>query len=78
MQNTVFSAKHRVKVLAMTDAELIKQMGGPTQLAKQLGYGKGGTQRVQNWITRGIPASVKLKHLDLFTNVKTSQQINKV
>lgn len=62
----------------MTDADIIKQLGGPAQLAKRLGYGTGGTQRVQNWIARGIPASVKLKHLDLFVNVRTNKEINKV
>lgn len=51
-----------------TDAELIKSLGGPTKLAETLGYDKaaGGVQRVQNWMTRGIPAAVKVQHPDLF------------
>jgi len=50
------------------DAELIQELGGPTKLAEILGYDKqsGGVQRVQNWITRGIPAQVKVDHPDLF------------
>lgn len=50
-----------------TDQELIANLGGPTKLAERLGYAKaGGAQRVQNWMTRGIPAKVKLDHPDLF------------
>jgi hypothetical protein len=50
------------------DARLIDQLGGPAKLAEQLGYDKasGGVQRIQNWKKRGIPASVKLAHPDLF------------
>ena len=50
------------------DVALIKALGGPRKLAETLGYGKGGAQRVQNWLTRktGIPASVKLEHPDIF------------
>lgn len=52
----------------MEDAQLIKDLGGPTKLAELLGYDKasGGVQRVANWVTRGIPAKVKLDHPDLF------------
>lgn len=52
----------------LSDAELIKALGGSTKVAELLGYDKasGGVQRVQNWISRGIPASVKLQHFDLF------------
>ncbi|MGC4396018.1 hypothetical protein [Hydrogenophaga sp. T2] len=52
----------------ISDAELIKSLGGPTKLAELLGYDKasGGVQRVQNWTTRGIPAAVKLQRPDLF------------
>lgn len=50
----------------MTDSELIDKLGGPAQLARNLGLGKYGTQRVHNWRTRGIPAKVKLEHLHLF------------
>ncbi len=50
----------------MTDAELIRNLGGPTVLAARLKFKKGGVQRVANWMTRGIPARVKLDHPDLF------------
>ena len=52
----------------MTDAELIDSLGGPTKLAEILNYDKkvGGVQRVQNWITRGIPSSVKIEHPEIF------------
>lgn len=50
------------------DAELIARLGGPTKVAEALGFDKaqGGTQRVQNWLARGIPAAVKLQRPDLF------------
>lgn len=50
------------------DAELIKSLGGPSKLAETLGFDKaaGGAQRVQNWMTRGIPAAVKVQRPDLF------------
>lgn len=52
----------------MDDAQLIKELGGPTKLAELLGYDKasGGVQRVANWATRGIPAKVKLDHPEIF------------
>ncbi len=53
----------------MNDAELITHHGGPTKLASLLGFPKhGGAQRVQNWIERGIPPAVKVKHPELFLN----------
>lgn len=50
------------------DKEIIQNLGGPTKVAELLGYDKtsGGVQRVQNWMTRGIPPKVKLDHPDLF------------
>ncbi len=49
------------------DRALIQSLGGPTQLAKRLGYTKpGSVQRVQNWTVRGIPPSVKLAHPVIF------------
>ena len=54
------------KIGVMNDAELIKQLGGPTRLPKRLGYGIGGAQGVGNWLKRGIPAQVKVDHPDLF------------
>lgn len=53
----------------MSDTDLIRELGGPTQLAVRLGFdkSKGGVQRVQNWIARKrIPAQVKLDHPDVF------------
>lgn len=56
----------------MTDAQLIEQLGGPAKVADLLGYDKdGGVQRVHNWITRGIPAKVKLDHPHLFLRAQT-------
>lgn len=50
------------------DAALIDALGGASKLADLLGYDKthGGVQRIQNWKTRGIPASVKLTRPDIF------------
>jgi hypothetical protein len=52
----------------MDDKSLIKTLGGPAKVARLLGYvpNKGGTQRVQNWLSRGIPFEVKVKHRDIF------------
>lgn len=50
-----------------TDRELIEHLGGPAKVAELLNYDKhGGVQRVHNWMTRGIPARVKLNHPDIF------------
>jgi hypothetical protein len=50
------------------DAKIIIHHGGPTKVAALLGLDKtaGGVQRVQNWLTRGIPAQVKLDNPGLF------------
>lgn len=51
----------------MEDKTRIEELGGPAKVAELLGYEKaGGVQRVQNWVTRGIPAKVKIDHPDLF------------
>ena len=50
----------------MTDQQIIAALGGPTKVAKLLGYEKGGVQRVQNWLSRGIPPRVKLEHPHIF------------
>ena len=52
----------------MSDAELIEKLGGPTKLAALLNFDKeaGGVQRIQNWITRGIPPKVKLDYPHIF------------
>ena len=51
-----------------SDAEMIKDIGGPSRVAEMLGLDKraGGVQRVQTWTTRGIPPAVKLQHPNLF------------
>lgn len=51
-----------------TDKEIIERHGGPAKLAELLGYDKkrGGVQRVNNWLTRGVPAQVKLDHPEIF------------
>ena len=50
-----------------TDAQIIDDLGGPVKVAALLGFKADiGTQRVQNWKTRGIPAAVRLQYLDLF------------
>lgn len=49
------------------DATLIDQLGGPADVARLLGFDpKGGTQRVQNWKTRGIPEVIRLRRPDVF------------
>ena len=49
------------------DKALIESLGGPAKVAALLGYDKdGGVQRVQNWLSRGIPAAVKLDFPDVF------------
>lgn len=52
----------------MDDTTLIEHLGGPARLAARLGYDKkpGGVQRVHNWRTRGIPASVKVEFPEIF------------
>lgn len=58
------------------DKELIEDFGGPTKLAVLLGYDKmrGGVQRVQNWMTRGIPARVKVDHRKIFLSKRKPRQ----
>ena len=52
--------------MGMTDAELIDLYGGPTKLARLLGWTQSGAaQRIHNWRKRGIPAGVKLAHQNL-------------
>ena len=49
------------------DKQLIQSLGGPANVAKTLGYDKlGGVQRVNNWMSRGIPSKVKLEHPEIF------------
>ena len=50
-----------------TDKEIIDNLGGPAAVAGLLGFEKHrGTQRVFNWMTRGIPAQVKVDYPELF------------
>jgi len=50
---------------------LITDLGGPVKVADLMKLAtKGGVQRVQNWKYRGIPASVKLQHPELFLRKK--------
>lgn len=53
------------------DQELIKELGGPSAVAELLNFPMpGGAQRVQNWLSRGIPAQVKLDHPKIFLSKK--------
>jgi hypothetical protein len=63
---TLTDAVHMVFNGGMDDAKLIEKLGGPAKVAALLRYGAGGVQRVHNWLTRGIPAKVKLERPDLF------------
>lgn len=55
-------------MLAMNDdAQLIEQLGGAAKVASLIGLGgPGGTRRVCNWKTRGIPAKVKVAFPHIF------------
>ena len=49
------------------DADLIRELGGPSKVAELIGIEKhGGAQRVQNWLVRGIPSKVKVDFPFLF------------
>lgn len=49
------------------DIQIITALGGPSKVAELLHLPKkGGQQRVQNWLARGIPAMVKVERPDLF------------
>lgn len=48
------------------DAALIESLGGPAQVARLLGFEVHGTQRVFNWMRRGIPPAIKLERPELF------------
>jgi hypothetical protein len=48
-----------------SDQELILFLGGTSHVSKKLQISK---QRVHNWMTRGIPASIKLAYPKLFLN----------
>lgn len=49
------------------DRKLIEALGGPSKVAELLKFPMpGGAQRVHNWLSRGIPAKVKVEHPELF------------
>ena len=49
------------------DADLIKSLGGPAKVVEAIGAEPPiSVQRVQNWLTRGIPSHVKVKYPRLF------------
>jgi hypothetical protein len=49
------------------DSELILKLGGPSKVAEMLKLRRpDGQRRVHNWLSRGIPAQVKVDHPDLF------------
>lgn len=58
----------------MNDKQIIKKFGGPSKLAKYLGFGVGGVQRVHNWTKRGIPSDIKLKHPELNVKPKAANE----
>ena len=47
----------------MSDKELIMKLGGVSVVSSYLGL---SYQCVFNWLSRGIPAQVKLDHRDIF------------
>lgn len=65
--NMVFNVVMDTNKVDHSDWRLIASLGGPAKVARLLGYdAHGGTQRVQNWRYRGIPAEVKLEFPHLF------------
>lgn len=69
--NVVFNVAMRAN---QADADIIARLGGPAKVAELLQIDKrGGVQRVQNWLTRGIPSAVKVKHPALFMPELTPQ-----
>ena len=58
----------------MNDKQIIESLGGATKVARLLNYdlAKGGAQKVHNWLSRGIPAKVRLDNLNLFKGLNKS------
>lgn len=55
----------------MNDKAVIKALGGPTAVARRLGYKlPKGAARVANWMRRGIPSQVRLENLGLFLSAE--------
>ncbi len=58
------------------DADLIRRLGGPSKVAELIAIDKrGGAQRVQNWMVRGIPSAIKVKYPHLFMPELTQQSV---
>ena len=56
---------------------LIKQLGGPTKVARDLGLtGKKGVSRVCMWQKRGIPRKYLLEHFGYFFSKRVEEQRN--
>ncbi|WP_230940860.1 hypothetical protein [Burkholderia vietnamiensis] len=66
--NMVFNSGMDKTARIEADRIMITRLGGPARVAELLGYERhqGGTQRVCNWLARGIPAAVKVERPDLF------------
>ena len=59
-------------------SELIEFFGGPSALAKTLGFdGKKGSDRVCNWVRRGIPQKILVENYRLFDLAKRKIEENK-
>lgn len=54
------------------DKQIITGLGGPTKVAKLLNFDlkHGGSQRVHNWMKRGIPSKVKVDFPEIFLKGK--------
>ena len=73
--NTVFNIVIRFIKINMQDSkQIIESFGGPSNLARILGFKKFGSQRVHNWIKRGIPAKIFLDYPDLFKSESISKR----
>ena len=54
---------HTAYTIRMTDQNIIETLGGPAAMARLLGMkNPGGTRRIHNWQTRGIPSKIKVDH----------------
>lgn len=63
----MFNAGMDISKVDHPDWALIVRHGGPAKVARLLGYeANGGTQRVQNWRYRGVPAEVKIAFPEIF------------
>lgn len=59
-------------------SKLIKQLGGPTSVARALGWdGVSQVRRVSNWSRRGIPEVILLKHPKIFKQKPATAQPSK-